>query len=224
MLSVVIPAHNAADTLADTIDSVLAPARHADVIVVDGGSYDATRTIAETRGARVIETRPGRGRQLATGTTHAQNDWLLFLHGDTRLSTGWIGDVDHFIADDKNLACAGYFRLTFDEQSRESARVARLANWRARALGLPYGDQGLLIHRAFLSSIGGYREDLDVMEDVDLVRRIGKKRLRCLSTSCITSARRYRAQGWWRRPARNLLCLTLYFLGAPSPWIKRLYA
>lgn len=230
MLFIIIPTLNAENTLAATLDSVLVDIVELNVemavtvVVVDGGSTDATRTIATDKGVQVIETPPGRGRQLAAGAATAREAWLLFLHADTRLSTGWLTAVHHFIAADDNLKCAGYFRLSFDERSPGSVRVARLANWRAHALGLPYGDQGLLIHTSLFNAIGGYREDLDLMEDVDIIRRIGTTRVKRLPADAITSAQRYRTQGWWLRPVKNLLCLTLYFLGAPNAWIKKLYA
>jgi hypothetical protein len=112
--------------------------------------------------------------------------------------------------------------LAFDEDAPPARRVARLANWRARRLGLPYGDQGLLIAASFYRRLGGFRP-LPLMEDVDLVRRIGRRRLVHLEALAITSAARYRHGGWWRRPARNLMVLALYLLGVPPGALMRLY-
>jgi hypothetical protein len=97
-----------------------------------------------------------------------------------------------------------------------------MAAWRARRLGLPYGDQGLLIGRAFLESLGGY-PPLPLMEDVALVRRIGRRRLDALAADAVTSAARYRREGYVARPLRNLFCLGLYFAGVPPAAIRRLY-
>ena len=94
--------------------------------------------------------------------------------------------------------------------------------WRAETLALPYGDQGLLIKRDFYRSLGGFRE-LPLMEDVDLVRRIGRRRLVTLPIAARTSAARWRAEGWATRSLRNITCLSLYFLGVPPRLLLRLY-
>jgi hypothetical protein len=90
-------------------------------------------------------------------------------------------------------------------------------------LGLPYGDQGLLISAAFYRALGGYAK-LPLMEDVDIVRRIGRHRISILRSVALTAAGRYQRDGYVLRPARNLLCLALYFCGVPTAWLARLYA
>ncbi len=94
--------------------------------------------------------------------------------------------------------------------------------WRCRVLALPYGDQGLLIHRHLLRQVGGVRA-LPLMEDVDLVRRLGRRRLVALDIAAITSAEKWRRQGWYRRSLRNFGCLALYFAGVRPSLIARLY-
>ena len=101
-------------------------------------------------------------------------------------------------------------------------RIERWAAWRCRALALPYGDQGLLISRAHYGRLGGFHP-LPLMEDVDLVRRIDRNDLVPLEADAITSADRYRRDGWWLRPLRNLTCLSLYFAGVPPRTLRRLY-
>jgi len=225
MLSIIIPTLNAETALSKTLESVLESAPPLlEVLVVDGGSIDETARIATDFGAKLVDTKPGRGRQLAHGASVAKGPWMLFLHADSQLPTDWQQDVSRFITAQRNQGLAGYFRLGFDIKSQGARRVAALANWRADVLGLPYGDQGLLIHRDLYEAVGGYRADQNLMEDVDLVRRIGPMRLKRINRTMITSAARYRARGWWLRPARNLLCLMLYLLGAPKSWIERLYA
>ena len=227
MLSIVIPTLNAEATLAATLDAIERPEIPGlEVIVVDGGSTDATRPIAEAREACVIACAPGRGRQLAHGARAATAEWLLFVHADTRLPDDWPERVSRFITVERNRERAGYFRLAFDGASpadnRGARRVAALANWRAKTFGLPYGDQGLLIHRDLYTQVGGYPE-INLMEDVEIARRIGPMRLERLPAAVITSADKYRRGGWWARPARNLLCLGLHLAGAPARWIERLY-
>jgi hypothetical protein len=117
---------------------------------------------------------------------------------------------------------AGYFALRLDDPGRAARRLERIVAWRCRALALPYGDQGLLIARALYDRVGGYAA-VPLMEDVDLVRRLGRRRLAPLDATMIVSARRYQSGGYMRRSLRNLCCLALYFLGLPTPLIARLY-
>jgi len=215
-LDVVIPTLNAAHSLARTLESL----RGERVTVCDGGSRDDTTTIARRAGAIVMVTEPGRGRQLADGALAGNAPWLLFLHADTTLSPGWGAAAQRFMA--KATDKAGYFRLRFDSADPRARRIERLVAWRSRALGLPYGDQGLLIARAFYRQIGGFRP-LPLMEDVDLVRRIGRRKLMALDADAVTSAERYERDGWLARPMRNLSCLALYFAGLSPGVIRRLY-
>jgi hypothetical protein len=117
---------------------------------------------------------------------------------------------------------AAYFRFVLDSDDPRARRLERLVAWRCRALSLPYGDQGLLIHRNLLERIGGVRP-LPLMEDVDLVRRIGRRRLVALDAPAMTSAAKWERDGWRRRSLRNLACLTLYGAGVPPRLIARLY-
>lgn len=224
-LSIVIPALDAAGRVPATL-AALDEGRRAglvrEVILADGGSCDGTARLAEQAGARVLEGFSGRGRQLAAGADAAQGDWLLFLHADTVLGPGWAGAARAFMDDAGNATRAAVFRLALDDPDPRARRIERLARWRGRVFGLPYGDQGLLISRALYDSVGGFRQ-LPLMEDVDLVRRIGRGRLTVLDAEAVTSAERYRAGGWWLRPLRNLTLVGLFFLGAPPALLRRLY-
>lgn len=221
MISVVIPTLNAEATLARTLAPIGAMPLVREIVIVDGGSIDGTVEIARTAGANVLTAPRGRGGQFATGIDAAKEPWLLLLHADTVLADDWVRDVTTFIAAPENSTRAGAFRFCLDDPSPAARRLEAAVAWRCRALGLPYGDQGLLIGRAFLDSIGGMRP-LALMEDVDLSRRIGKARLTLFQSRAVTSAARYR-DGYLRRSARNLVCLALYFAGVPTPWIARLY-
>jgi rSAM/selenodomain-associated transferase 2 len=218
-LSVVIPTLNASEGLAATL-AALGPAD--EIIVVDGGSRDGTAALARDIGARVIETARGRGGQLAAGAMAATSDWILFLHADTALSAGWREVVQRHLSRPDAEGQAACFRFALDDDSPQARRLERWVTWRVAALALPYGDQGLLIHRSLYDRVGGFRP-LPLMEDVDLVRRLGRRRVTVLDASAITSARRWRQDGWLRRSARNLLCLTLFYAGVPAERIARLY-
>lgn len=217
-----IPTLNAAAELPRTLAALAGVALIGEVIVVDGGSRDASLRIARRARARAIEAPRGRGTQLAAGAKAARCDWLLFLHADSRPQPGWDAAVRAFIAAPGAEERAGYFTLALDDPAPPARRVERLAAWRCHALALPYGDQGLLIHRSLYAAAGGYPA-FPLMEDVALARRLGRARLKPLGATIVTSANRYRRDGYWHRPLRNLLCLSLYYLGVPLGRIVRLY-
>lgn len=220
-LSVVVPALDSADCLTPCLRSL--DAAGGEVIVVDGGSRDGTAALAESRGARVVTSAAGRGAQLVAGAAAARGRWLLFLHADTRLSEGWWDAAKGFMeAATRGEDHAGFFRYALDDDSPAARRLETLVDWRCRLLGLPYGDQGLLISRDFFDALGGFRP-LPLMEDVEFIRRIGRRRLVMLDAQAVTSASRYRRDGYLRRSARNISCLMLYFLGLSPRTLVRLY-
>lgn len=217
MLSVVIPALNAAAALGPC----LAALGEADeIIVVDGGSTDGTVALAESSGAHLVHSVRGRGAQLAAGAVAARGDWLLFVHADTLLAPGWRQAAErHWARQPGKAAC---FRFRLDAGESRARLVEAGVALRVRLLGLPYGDQGLLVSRRLYDEAGGYRP-LALMEDVDFVRRIGRRRIERLGADAITSAERWRRDGWLRRSVRNLLCLALYRFGMSPERVARLY-
>ena len=219
ILSAVIPTLNAAQDLPAAIASLREIP--AEVIVADGGSDDDTPTVAARLGANVILAPRGRGAQLAAGISAARGDWLLLLHADTRLEPDWPAAARDFMRG--HPESAGYFRFALDTDDARARRLERLVAWRCRTFALPYGDQGLLLPRALLAAVGGVRP-LPLMEDVDLVRRLGRHRLVALEAAAITSAARWEREGWYRRSLRNLCCLALYAAGVPPRLIARLYS
>ena len=228
-LSIVIPTLDAAGVLGATLaDAAPGIARlgeggsPVEVVVADGGSRDGTADEARRHGARLVEAAAGRGRQLAAGAAAADGAWLLFLHADTRPAPGWHEEVSAFIAAPANRARAAVFRFALDDRALAARLLERLVALRCRLFALPYGDQGLLIHRGFYDALGGFRP-LPLMEDVDLARRIGRRRLTFLATPALTSAVRYRRAGYGPRMVRNLCCLTLFSLGVRAETVARLY-
>jgi len=216
-LSIVIPTLNAADALPACLGALMEGLEAGlirEVIVTDGGSEDETRKVAEAWGAEVILGAASRGGQLQRGCAAARGEWLLVVHADTCLAPGWAEDVIAHLPTGQ----AGYFRLRFDHGGRW---VAGWANLRSRWLGLPYGDQGLLISRALYDWSGGYLNQ-PLMEDVALARTL-RGQLKSLQTNAITSARRYRRDGWLRRGARNLWTLARYFMGVDPARLAQLY-
>ena len=222
-LSIVIPALNAANDLGLCLGSLM-PGLEAglirEVVLVDGGSTDRTCAMADASGALVLNPTPGRAAQMIAGAAHARGGWLLFLPADTALSRDWAERVADHIASNADRAAA--FSLAFRSDAPQAKWLAARANWRARRLGLPYGDQGLLIDRAHYDQIGGF-DDVPLMEDVRIVRAIGKDRLTILSAEARTSAAKYERDGWRRRAYRNAWLAARYFLGASPEKLARAY-
>jgi len=222
MISVVVPALNADATLGAALAAVRDSPLVGEIVVADGGSRDATVATAQSLGARAIAAARGRGNQLAAGAAASGGEWLLFLHADCRLEPGWDKAARRFIEGPGAGERAGYFVFALDDPGAAARRLERLVAQRCRVLALPYGDQGLLISRRLYQAVGGFAP-IPLMEDVDIVRRLGRRRLQPIAARAVSSARRYREGGYIRRPLRNLLCLSLYFTGMPPARLLRLY-
>jgi rSAM/selenodomain-associated transferase 2 len=215
-LSVVIPALDEAERIETAIRGAFDPPLDGDtttveVIVVDGGSADATAQVAAAAGARVLRGERGRARQLAAGVCASDGEVVLFLHADTRLPRGWRAAVCDALCDPGVVG--GAFRLRFDEQAPVFRFIEFGARLRARLWRMPYGDQALFVRRSTLDAIGGI-PDVPVMEDVDLVQRMKRAgRLALLDATVVTSARRYRAGGPLRTMLRHWVTAAAWTLG-----------
>ncbi|MFW2543826.1 TIGR04283 family arsenosugar biosynthesis glycosyltransferase [Primorskyibacter sp. 2E107] len=219
-ISIIIPTLDAEQALPACLGALgegLSAGVIRELILSDGGSTDGTLAIAASAGAEVVRGGASRGGQLARGAAAAGGDWLLFLHADTVLDAGWSTAVRACL----DRPGAYHFRLRFDAPGVAPRIVAGWANLRSRLFALPYGDQGLLIHRRVYDAIGGF-PDIPLMEDVALARR-ARGQLRALRVDAITSAEKYERQGWLRRGGRNLLTLLRYFMGVNPERLARRY-
>ncbi|HHI81771.1 MAG TPA: glycosyltransferase [Rhizobiales bacterium] len=223
MISIVIPTLNAGPGLAATLHSLVGAAIDglvSELIVSDGGSGDETLAIADEAGAIIVTGEKGRGGQLRRGAKQARSDWLLFLHGDTVLEPGWADEARRFM--DGGGQKAAVFRFGVDDRRWRARLLEKIVLMRCRLFALPYGDQGLLISRALYDEIGGFG-DLVLMEDVDIIRRCGRARLHFFASRAITSAERYRRDGYVRRMMKNGRCLAMWFAGVAPEKIAEKY-
>jgi rSAM/selenodomain-associated transferase 2 len=216
-LAVVIPVLNRSRDLQATLHAL---PQVGEVIVVDGGSTDGSAQVAQDHGAAFLVTPAGRGAQLRAGAQHAACPWLLFLHADTQLDQAAWTAIGRAIREG-SASRAGTFRFRLDAPAWQARLIELGVRLRIWLLALPYGDQGLLIHRSLYDQVGGFC-DLPLMEDVDLVRRIGRRRLARLDGTATTSAERWLRRGWSRQSSANLRCLLLYMLGVPTERIAKI--
>lgn len=223
LATIVIPVLDDAAALAGTLATLPAePA--AEIVVVDGSDpNDPAMNALRTRYRHVawLRSAPGRGLQMNQGARCGRGRWLVFLHADTRLGSGWADALQGL--DEQRQIVGGSFRFVLDSRARQARWIERGVWLRVRLLGLPYGDQALFARRTVFEDLGGYQE-LPLMEDVDFVRRLRRRgRLAHVDVPATTSARRWERDGWWRRTMENWLLILRYFAGQPPELLARRY-
>ena len=198
--SIIIPTLNSETELYETIRSLFEGIENnliTELIISDSSSTDEIKLIANEVGAYFIEGPCSRGLQISKGIDNSKGDWILILHADTTLSLGWSTKLLHKI--DKNFAY--YFKLKFKSKSPFARILEYWAQIRSRLLGLPYGDQGFLIHRDLLDTIGKFPK-IPIMEDIALADRL-KGKIKPLDIIAQTSAEKYHNNGWLRQSMFN---------------------
>lgn len=220
MISVVLPTWCEAETLASTLGAL----RAADpdglvrqILVADAGSPDGTATIARSAGAEVVPcAERGRAAQMNAGAARATQPLLYFLHADSLPPEGFAAAIR-----DAGAPC-GCFRLRFADPHPFLRLCAWFTRWNVDAVR--FGDQSLFVTRELFERVGGFRTDLLVMEDQEIVRRLRRHaRFRVLPRAVTTSARRYRTHGVYRTQAVFTLIFGLYHLGVPQERLVRVY-
>jgi uncharacterized protein len=218
-LSVIVPVLNEAAVLPRTLTLPLALGY--ETIVVDGGSQDESRAIAQSLGAVVLQSSPGRALQMNRGAREAEGSVLLFLHGDTQLPPGFGVAVRRVLNQPRTIA--GAFSLGIAGAQPGLRWIERGTNWRSRWLQLPYGDQALFLERERFETLGGFPE-LPLLEDYVFVRRLRRQGQVGLSDQRVTtSARRWQRLGPARTTLINQGILLGYHLGIPVQQLAHWY-
>ena len=222
--SIVIPVFREQANIALCLESLerLRRIREVEVVVADG---DGGSTLAalpprpRPYALHGVLSPPGRGRQLNAGAARAAGEILVFLHVDTLLPAKALGLIEAAL----ETAAAGAFSL-----DHPSGRLFKwwvgVLNLFKRLFGTPYGDQACFLRRETFCALGGF-EEIPIMEDVALMRRLHRRhlRVRILPARVMTSDRRWRKTGYAFNFLRNLLLLWLYFLGVPPRWLAAVY-
>ncbi len=220
-LSVVIPALNEAAVIPELLHA-LAPLRQAghEVIVVDGGSRDATTAIAAPLADRVLTAPRGRAVQMNAGAAGATGALFWFLHADTVPTREALAAMRAMAADERIW---GRFDVFIEGESRWLPVIARGMNLRSRFSGVATGDQGIFVSRELFETVGGF-PPIALMEDVAISRLLRRRQAPlCLRQTIRTSGRRWECRGVWRTVLLMWRLRLAYFLGADPESLARSY-
>jgi rSAM/selenodomain-associated transferase 2 len=218
-VSVIIPALNEAACLGETLRQLQAHGPH-EILVVDGGSTDATCAIAAAA-ARLLRGPRGRAAQMNHGAAHATGDVLLFLHADCSLEGGALPEAARCLG--RRGVVAGCFRMRVRAEGAVYRLIDAAATARVRLTGLAYGDQGLFVGRRTFGQVGGF-PPLRLMEDVFLSRRLCRLgRVAVAPRRIFVSPRRWQQQGVVRQTLRNWALTALAAGGVHPDRLARFY-
>ena len=201
-VSIIIPTINEANNLPLLLSDLSIIQKEGEIIIVDCGSEDKTIEIANIYGAKVYKSREkNRGLQLNIGAKNSREDWLIFLHADTRLTHNWFRKINSVLMGDKNHIY--YFKFKINHKKIIYRFLEILVNFRSQYFKQPYGDQGLIIHRSTYLKNNGFRK-IPLMEDVDFLWRLKNKRdLKQLNLPIFTSSRKWEKTNIFLQAIRN---------------------
>src|SRR6266540_7144139 len=221
-LSVIVPALDEGERIAATLDALAnLRALGVEVIVVDGGSRDATVQRARLRADRVIPAARGRASQMNAGAEKATGDVLLFLHADTRLPS----DADHVVLNalERSGRAWGRFDVKIEGRSPLLLVIAWLMNIRSRLTGIATGDQAIFVRRAAFQATGGF-PPIPLMEDIALCKRLKRaSRPLCLRERVTTSGRRWEKNGVFNTMVLMWRLRLAYFFGTDPKKLAQRY-
>ena len=222
-LSIIIPTLNEAAVMVGTL-MALQPLRRrgSEVIVVDGGSTDATCALAAPLVDSVIKAPHGRAKQMNVGARYARGDVLLFLHADTRLPEPADSLLVSELLDERWLW--GRFDVAIEGTHRFLGVIAWFMNRRSHLTGIATGDQAMFVRRHAFATVGGFPE-IPLMEDIALSRSLKcLGRPLCLRERAVTSGRRWKQRGVLRTIVLMWRLRASYWLGVDPARLAQAYA
>lgn len=219
MISVIIPTLNEQQHIHRLIHTLSSMDR-TEVIIADGGSEDGTCQWVKPY-CRVIDSEPGRAKQMNQGAQQANGEILWFLHADSIISAQMAYSIRSVMQDESVIG--GGFSLQFDDPSRRLRLIAAGSNVRAKYLNLYFGDQGFFIRRSVFEKVGGF-PSVPLMEDWLLSRQVKKNgQLKLLSEPIVTSSRRFQKNGIIRTFLLMQKIKLLFLCGVPISHLERMY-
>jgi len=201
-ISIIIPTINEANNLPLLLSDLSTMHKEGETIIVDGGSEDKTIEIANIYGAKVFITKErNRGLQFDIGAKNSKGEWLVFLHADTRLTHDWFKKINLLLNGNTNSIY--YFEFKINHKRIIYRVLEILVNFRSKIFKQPYGDQGLIIHRTTYFKNNGFRK-IPLMEDVDFLRRLNKKKdLKQLNLPIFISSRKWEKTNIFLQAIKN---------------------
>jgi len=201
-ISIIIPTINEANNLPLLLSDLSIIKKKGEIIIVDCCSEDKTIDIANIYGAKVYKSKEkNRGLQLNMGAKNSREDWLIFLHADTRLTHDWFKKINSVLNGDKH--CIYYFKFKINHKKIIFRVLEILVNFRSQYFKQPYGDQGLIIHKTIYFKNNGFRK-IPIMEDIDFLRRLNKKKdLKQLNLPIFISPRKWERTNIFLQAIKN---------------------
>jgi rSAM/selenodomain-associated transferase 2 len=197
-----------------------------EVIVVDGHSGDDTVREARRAGATVVTaSTSGRATQMNKGADVARGDVIMFLHADSVLPKEYDRLVDASLGSNKTWGC--FRSIHIDIRNGLLAWVIRQGvALRTQLFHRPYGDQCIFVKRNVFHELGGYRESMPLLEDVDLVTRLSRtgRGPAIVPRDLTTSGRRWNKLGVVQTTILNQYILLRHAMGADVAKLAELYA
>ena len=220
-LSVIIPVRSEAQALPLLLaDLVPLRAAGAQLIVVDGGSDDGTREQAAGPVDQLLQSEPGRARQMNACAAVANGEYLWFVHADTRVGAPAVASLLDVLA---RRPCWGRFDVSLSAPGLAFRLIGSMINLRSRLTGVASGDQGIFVARATFDVLGGYAQ-IPLMEDLELCRRLKRlARPQCLRPPLSTSSRRWERGGVWPTVLLMWRLRLAYYCGASPEQLARQY-
>lgn len=220
-ISIVIPALDEADELAATLDALKSLAdENVEIILVDGGSTDATISIAQNYDVKILHSPRGRGRQLQIGGAAARGEILWFLHADTIAPLDAVFEIKRALQNPRIVG--GNFTIRFDG-TRFAARFLTWLYPKLNLLGLIYGDSAIFVRREVYEKIGGFKP-FPIFEDLDFVERLRQAgKIVTLSSVVATSSRRFENKSFLLTFLRWTILQVLYWLGVSPENLMKIY-
>jgi rSAM/selenodomain-associated transferase 2 len=222
--SIIIPVLHESEIINTLLDSLrqLEWDEPFEIIVVDGSETQDTLQVIANTSVLKYTCPQGRGRQMNEGAAHATGDILVFLHADTFLQPNTLSLIQTTLENGRFVG--GAFTLHIQPPTRFLRMIAAYSTLRSQISRVPYGDQVIFLRQPYFNAIGGYA-DIPLMEDVELMRRIKKKKgqIIILPTPVITSDRRWHQEGVLYTLLRDNTIIILYLCGVPAEKLIRFY-
>lgn len=220
LISIIVPVLNEEKTIEKLLKQLNSLSGEKELIVIDGGSNDNTIEIA-SEFCKVVKSKKGRANQMNKGAKISEGNILWFVHSDSMVSENSLYEIESAI--NEGYIGGGFSLFFYDYDTKFMRFLSRTSNWRAKYLGLYFGDQGLFIRRDIFNEIEGY-EEIDLMEDWDISKRMEKKgNMKLLDIKIGTSARRFKNGGQLRTLLLMHKIKILYVLGVSPSKLNKIY-